>query len=146
MSEAASSGDRPSRQEILDNHFRVGELLERLEKAERPAELAPVLEECRLLLPRHFAQEEAADGLFGIIGRRSPHARSEVEALVEEHRALLRDLGGLTQRAKARPDQAGLLTEAAQFCQQIRRHERRETHLLVDALGSDAGGIAPRPE
>ena len=143
MSDAASSSDQPSRSEILDNHCRVGQLLDRLEKAALPADLAPVLEECRQLLPRHFAQEETAEGLFGIIGDRSPHAREEIAALVEEHRTLIRDLDVLTRRVVERPDKAQLLAEAAQFSQQVRLHERRETQLLVDALASDLGEGSP---
>ena len=136
MSEATPSLNQPSRNEILDNHCRVGQLLDRLEKAVLPADLAPVLEECRLLLPRHFAQEETSEGLFGIIGDRLPHAREEIEALVEEHHTLIHDLDALTRRAVERPDKAQLLAEAAQFSQQVRLHERRETQLLVDALAS----------
>jgi len=133
----ATGGDDRSRHEILDNHHRVGQLLDRLERAELPADLSPVLEECRRLLPRHFAQEEAEDGLFTIICDRAPHVRGEIAELVTQHRALIGSLEQLAQRAKERPDKAQLLAEAARFSHQVRLHERRETQLLVDALARD---------
>ncbi len=134
MDHASPDPGQGTRDEILENHRRLGRVLVRLEHAAMPADLAPVLMEFDVVLRRHFAQEEGPQGLFAIVRTRAPHRREEARALEAEHHRLIADLGELVRRARERPDNARILGEAARFSMRVRQHERSETKLLIDAL------------
>jgi len=121
------------RQEILDDHRELGDLLRRIELPEddATARRAQVVE-LRFVLARHFAREEGGDGLFEIIESRAPRHSPRLKELSNEHRALLSDLAVLSSRLDE--SVADMDSELAGFVRELRKHEKLESKLLIDAL------------
>jgi isocitrate lyase len=121
---------------IDEDHHRLDELTHRLERAGDRASIAAALEDLSRTLREHFAHEEHAKGLYGLLGSRDPALRGELGRLVEEHQDLLQIVSGLVERTKgAEAVAAGELAAlAGSLASRLAEHESRELR-LVAALG-----------
>ncbi|ACG74318.1 malate synthase A [Anaeromyxobacter sp. K] len=120
---------------IEADHERLHALVARVRGAGDGPALSGALEELAQALREHFAHEEHAKGLYGIVGARSPARRAELKRMVEEHQQILRLVTGLVERARgpSAPAPADLGRLASEVAAQIADHERKEL-LLVPAL------------
>ncbi|MGC3996797.1 MAG: isocitrate lyase [Anaeromyxobacter sp.] len=120
---------------IEEDHHRLEALTHRLQGATDPAALAAALDELSQALREHFAHEEHAKGLYGILGSRDPERRTEISRLIEEHQEILKLVASLVDRTKSphgmTPGDLGQLAGA--IATRIAEHESRELK-LVSAL------------
>lgn len=131
-----------ARREIAEEHRTLRTLLERLEATTDLQVLLPRLDELRRLLARHFAREEAPDGLHRVVDGSAPHLTVSVQGLFEEHRECLAELERLASKAHVIVEGplAELRRGVADLCRQLHEHEAAETELLAGALYDDLGG------
>ena len=138
--EPATESAASSLDEIAEEHHALGEALKRLERADDPAEILPQLDELRGLLERHFAGEEASDGLPETVSTNAPHLLASLEGIFDEHREFLKDLDVLAAESRACIGRiAELRSSVAEFVERMREHEIRETQLIGDAVYNDMG-------
>jgi hypothetical protein len=133
-----------SRRRIDAEHRSLDALLAEL-VAERDAEhLEVLLEQLHALLVRHFATEEAPDGLHEIVGRHAPHRLPSVQQLFVEHREMLRRVDRLRDEASALV--AGPLQRLREQVEgvatSLRAHEAVEDEIFAEAFYTDLGGRA----
>ena len=121
---------------IDEDHRRLEDLTRRLERAGDGASLAAALEDLSRTLREHFAHEEHAKGLYGLLGSRDPSLRGELGRLVEEHQDILQLVSGLVERTKGAEAVATgeLASLAGSLAARLAEHESRELR-LVAALG-----------
>jgi hypothetical protein len=131
-----------TRREIAEEHRTLRTLLERLEATTDLQVLLPRLDELRRLLARHFAREEAPDGLHRVVDGSAPHLTVSVQGLFEEHREYLAELERLASKVQALVEGpvAELRRGVAELCGKLHEHEAAETELLAGALYDDLGG------
>ncbi|HET6412016.1 MAG TPA: isocitrate lyase [Anaeromyxobacter sp.] len=117
---------------IDEDHRRLELLTRRLTRSGDATSLASALEDLSRTLREHFAYEEHATGLFGLVGTRDPGLGTELEALVKEHRDILRTVSGLVELAKAPPGTTSgdLASLAGALAARIAEHESRELRLV----------------
>lgn len=142
---AERPAERPAeaaRRQIAEEHRALRLLLERLETTSDPQALLLRLDELRGLLARHFAREEAPDGLHGVIDASAPHLVVSVQGLFEEHREYLAELERLagTVRACLEGPVAEARRGVTELCRKLHEHEAAETLLLAGAMYDDLGG------
>lgn len=138
--EPATESVASSLDEIAEEHRALGVALKSLEAAADPAAILPQLEELRGLLERHFAGEEASDGLPKAVGTNAPHLLAALEGIFDEHREFLKDLDVLTAETRACIARgAELKSSVVEFVDRMREHEVRETQLIGDAVYTDVG-------
>jgi malate synthase A len=129
---APTHGAEQIQRAIEEDHRRLEELARRLERAGDPAALSAALEELSQALREHFAHEEHAKGLYGLLGARDPARRGELSRLVEEHQEILRLVSALVERTKSphamTPRDLGQL--AGSLAARISEHESSEMRLL----------------
>src|SRR6266540_2523238 len=89
------------------------------------------LEGLRSMLTEHFAHEEHAKGLYGLLGS-TWHHRREIERMTQEHRQLLSALQGLADRAKGNGPEADLVRQSGELAGQLLDHELREVMLAKE--------------
>jgi hypothetical protein len=107
--------------------------------AERPAELAAVLEGARANVHRHFHFEER-NGYTASVLEVQPHLERAVQRLHEEHGRLLRWLDGLIAEVRSASALSDELREQVRgWLRGIQRHERSENILVQDAFNLDIG-------
>ena len=118
---------------IDEDHHRLEELTRRLERSGDPASVAAALEDLSRTLHEHFAHEEHAKGLYGLLGSREPALRGELEHLVEEHQDILQLVSGLVERTQATEAVAAgeLAALAGGLAARIAEHESRELRLMA---------------
>ncbi|MEE8526233.1 MAG: hemerythrin domain-containing protein [Thermoanaerobaculia bacterium] len=139
IAEADESGARTF-EDIAAEHRALVEALEALEGTHDPGELRLRLAALRGLLEQHYAGEEAADGLPGVIDANAPHLVASMQRIFDEHRQFLLDLEQLGAEARACVDRnAGLHRGITGLVDRLRDHERRETSLVSDAVNTDIG-------
>ena len=131
-----------TREEILEAHQQIHEMIQRLEEAPNLLELLARLQAFRSLLVPHFADEEAPDGFFDLVRAATSRHLVNVREFEHEHGALLDELDALAERARAclAGPVAEILKQSAELARRVRDHEARESALLVDALYVDVGG------
>jgi isocitrate lyase len=120
-------------QAIREDHERLGELTARLRNAQGIASIATALEDLSQTLREHFAHEEHAKGLYGLVGARSPTHRQQLSRMMEEHQEILKAVGALVERAKG-PGlmSAGELGAAAgDIATKLAEHEASEMTLVT---------------
>ena len=140
--EPATESTASSLDEIAEEHRALGDALKRLEAAAEPAAILPQLEDLRRLLERHFAGEEAADGLPRTVGHNAPHLLAALEGIFDEHREFLKDLDVLAAESRACIARgAELRSSVVEFVGRMREHEVRETQLIGDAVYTDIGHV-----
>ncbi len=138
--EPATESVASSLDEIAEEHRALGVALKGLETAGDPAAILPQLEDLRTLLERHFAGEEASDGLPDTVGTNAPHLLAALEGIFDEHREFLKDLDVLAAETRACLARgAELRSSVVQFVDRMREHEVRETQLIGDAVYNDVG-------
>jgi len=139
------SGAEHAAGRIEDDHR---ELRSRLEVLTSSADLAGVLSrllELPKLLAEHFAEEEASDGLYEDLARRSPALGEKLDALRHEHREILEDLETLSRDIQHSPGPQAQLGEDARrsisrCAERLRRHEQTEAAMIADVYYTDEGG------
>ncbi len=138
--EPATDSVASSLDEIAEEHRDLGVALQGLEAAADPAAILPQLEDLRSLLERHFAGEEASDGLPETVGNNAPHLLAALEGIFDEHREFIKDLDVLSAETRACIARvAELKSSVVEFVDRMREHEVRETQLIGDAVYTDVG-------
>ncbi|BDG05371.1 malate synthase A [Anaeromyxobacter oryzae] len=118
---------------IEEDHNRLNELILRLQRAPDPAAMSATLDELCQTLREHFAHEEHAKGLYGLLSAKSPAHRAELGRMVDEHQQILRQVTGLLDRTKS-PNAltaSDLGQLAGDIATQIAEHEARELSLVT---------------
>jgi hypothetical protein len=118
---------------IDEDHRRLDELTRRLERSPDATSLGAALEDLSRTLREHFAHEEHAKGLYGLLGSREPALRGELERLVEEHQDILQIVSGLVERTRAPEAVAAgeLAALAGALAARLAEHESRELRLVA---------------
>jgi isocitrate lyase/hemerythrin len=98
--------------------------------AQVTAALGAALDELSQMLREHFAHEEHAKGFYGLLGARSPEYRSELARMTEEHREILRLVGGIQEHAKGPATVRDLGQRTHELTGLIHAHEARELQLV----------------
>mgnify|MGYP005718247709 CR=1 FL=1 len=127
-----SGATRATRQQILQSHQELHEVLAVIHRTREGAELTATLFSLLDLLQHHFDLEEAPCGLYEILRARAPIARDVVQ-LLDEHRSMLDDLRLLSAQAQASPSPL-IFARAQRFSDRLRDHESREMRLLMQLL------------
>ena len=130
-----------ARHEIEEEHRLLRDAVYKLRHTRDLRALVPQLEDLHALLLRHFAREEAADGLHAAVERTAPHKVNRVEELFREHRELLAEVAAL--RAAAREYLEGplatVLAGIREVAGKLHQHEVAETDLFAEAVNEDLG-------
>lgn len=137
-----SIGPAVSGDQIHDEHLHLRELLGRIEATRDLEPLQGLLAELSEALVVHFEHEEAPGGLQDVIDSSAPHLLEQVDALFDEHRRCLAELGRL--RAEVRTILDGPVTDLfkgiADLCRMLHEHEAVETEILSGSLYDELGG------
>ncbi len=133
---AHNAGDQ-----VLEEHRRIKQSSDRLDKTTDLRLMVPLLQELRILLDEHFEQEEAPNGFPAMIAEPAPHHARVLDELFDEHKIILNTLDGVIEKALfcLNGPLASVRREVAALCQQLRAHEVRETELLTDTVYTDLG-------
>ncbi|WP_408629707.1 hemerythrin domain-containing protein [Anaeromyxobacter oryzisoli] len=117
------------------DHARLRELVLRIERSTGSAAISAALDELFQQLSEHFAHEEHAKGLYGLLATNGPGRREELARMADEHRQILGQLAALLERTRGPGSLAAgdLGPLAAELTSRIMDHEARESR-LVDAL------------
>ena len=143
MTEPGGEGAIPgANAQALEDHRKIRELTGRLAQAPSLLELLRRLQELRALMAPHFREEEAPGGFFEIVSTQASRHLGAVRQLEQEHAALLSEIDGVAERARAclMGPVAEILKQAKALVRRIESHESRENELLIDALYVDVGG------
>jgi len=133
---------KPQRQaEYFEDHRALQVILARVESTRDLDLLIPLLEELHRLLQMHFAREEAADGLQGIVAETAPHQLGHLQELMDQHDGFLTMLISLKQDIRSCLDgpTAKVFSDVQTLCDRLQTHEESETKLLTKALYTDLG-------
>ncbi len=130
-----------TKDQVQEAHRKIQQATRGIATARTLVELLQRLQEFRLLIAPHFTDEEKPDGFFDLIRARSSRHLGTVKQLENEHQALLGEVDGLAEQARAclAGPVAHILKEAADLARRLSEHEARESMLLVDALYIDIG-------
>ncbi|MEM7200897.1 MAG: hemerythrin domain-containing protein [Planctomycetota bacterium] len=126
------------RAQILASDRELNDVLNRLESTRNGRLIPALLSELGLVLDRHFAHEEASQGLFAIIVAHAPAHAEACRQLRSEHWHLRTNLSALVDEAGASLVDVPLLEASLGLARRLRDHERREKGLLVRALAHSA--------
>ena len=122
-------------------HKGIAGLLDELDGRRTPERNAEILKELGEVLPTHFADEEAPDGLFEHLRARRPRIHEQLTALREEHRSILEILQTLrAAKASTRDEASRMENLKGAFLRKLRGHERNENLLVMDVYFQDEGG------
>jgi isocitrate lyase len=122
---------------VAEDHAALERLTARVRAARDTAALGHALEDLASALGGHFAREESADGLHGLVAARAPHTAGLFREIAGEHARILaaaRAFAGRVRGGDAR-DAHG---EADRLEALLREHEERENALTRAALGKAA--------
>lgn len=139
------AGGNPSatgvEEQILAEHRKIRELVQRIENSHNLVELLHLLQEFRTLLELHFMSEEAPDGFFDALRNTASRPLTKVAQLEKEHWTLLAQLDRVSEGARVclTGPVAAVLTEARALARRIRAHEAAENALLLDTVYTDLG-------
>ena len=131
---AQNAGDQ-----VIEEHRRIKQSLDLLDKTTDLRTMVPLLQELRISLDEHFAQEEAPDGFPAMIAEPAPHHARVLDELFDEHKIILSTLDGVIANALfcLNGPLATIRREVTTICGQLRAHETRETELLTDTIYTD---------
>jgi hypothetical protein len=126
---------------ILAEHRTIREFLQQIENSSGLVELLGLLKDLRAVLELHFMSEEAPDGFFDSIREMSSRQLATLDRLEKEHGALLAEVDGVSERARAclAGAVAAILTEARALARRLRAHETAEETVLIDTMYTDLG-------
>lgn len=115
---------------------RLMELIGRLRAYDSMDGLLPQLDKLRTLLIVHFAREQLSDGFYDALGRHKQVDQTEIQRLINDHKAILAAVNALLADAKTSdPDvQVNVLTRLAELLDQLQDHEQREHRFATEAL------------
>lgn len=129
-----------TRQQILDDHRLIGELVGKIALATTAEDTALNLEQLVPLLHRHFREEEdEIGGLHAEIVRRTPQQHQALLDLKAEHARLLEDVQCLLAAAKSERPAKNLVQLGERLKNQLAAHEAKETELFLDSIWTDFG-------
>ncbi len=143
--------DRQPYQHVLEEHRELIAHLERIEQlvrahrgeggaASSAAFLRDEIEGLTASLERHFAGDE--EGFLADLAAERPEYGRELEALGNEHGALMAAMTAIRDSARSMPE-AELVHEVRgrlrDLFARLREHERRETELVQEAVLRDIG-------
>jgi hypothetical protein len=128
------SRDLAARDAIVAEHGQLDDLLQQLEHRAASHRLPLLLEGLGDLLRRHFAREEAPDGLYEALRSKAKADFDRVRALLGEHTALLAAVDSLGRQSRGQPGSPELPRGIERLCWQMRAHEHEESRLLIDSL------------
>ncbi len=128
-------------EQVLAEHRKIREFVHQIENCRDLVDLPGLLKEFRTFLELHFMTEEAPEGFFDTIRQMSSRQLAAVDQLAKEHGALLADVDGVSERARAclAAPVAAVLAEARALARRLRIHEAAEDTLLLDTLYTDLG-------
>jgi len=128
-------------EQISAEHRKIREFVHQIENCRDLVDLPGVLKEFRTFLELHFMSEEAPEGFFDTIRQISSRQLAAVDQLEKEHGALLAEVDGVSDRARAclAGPVAAVLAEARALARRLRSHEAAEDTLLLDTLYTDLG-------
>lgn len=139
-----SSEQKPTastRDQILTEHCQIAALAGGLVEKRDLEQIAGGLNQLLPLLERHFAREEAQEGLHGGLRTQAPQVAAAIEHLQHDHRRLLTDAGELRSRVRGCLD--GPVREIHDRClrllRDLQQHEARENELFLDTVWTDLG-------
>ncbi len=121
-------------------HTKLRQLLDRLDDLEDLRAEGDLLETVVPLLREHFDEEEAAGGLYAQVRAHGTHLDGLLHALESEHGQLLKDAELLAQEVRGLELAVRRVhTHKAALITALRRHERAENKLMLDAMSIDIG-------
>ena len=129
--------------DLEKEHQRVIKQMGRLRASVGVTDMVPLLDELRTLLIVHFAREQLPDGFYDALGSLAESRRDELQALIDEHAAILSHLNETLARAKdtGGVDESDLLNRVSNLLQQLSDHEQKEHQFAVDILGAESDVI-----
>jgi len=115
------------------DHAELASLTARLHAVrEDRSALSDALEDLARSLRDHFAEEEHASGLYGMVSVKGPELQARIATLVAEHRSLRQDLEHLVTLAQERPAPTSEIGRAAaDLAARLHDHEARESKLVA---------------
>jgi hypothetical protein len=137
--------DDPSERRLTrleTSHGTILRCLGQLEAAGAADGIIASLDELLRILPEHFAvDEEGPDGVFDEMRAIRPGLESRLKSLEQDHRDIVEALEALRAVARDSGDDFARISRQRAACiERIRAHERRESHLVMDAYFRDEGG------
>lgn len=125
---------------IEEEHRRLWNLVERLERVSDLQALALRLGELRVLMAEHFAREEAPGGLQEAVDE--PRWDNALQALFDEHAECLAEVErlALTARELLAGPVEELRRDVRTLCRRLHVHEAAEAELLAASLYDETGG------
>jgi len=128
---------------IDQDHAKLHEIIHRIKKSKDMPALASTLHELNDTLVDHFAREEHPQGLFAILGTRSPKEREAFAEILAEHESILVNVRELLDQARAtKGEHAGLAAQAAMLGSILGDHEKREAQVTAAIMGPRAVPVA----
>jgi hemerythrin-like domain-containing protein len=130
-----------STEHLLEEHRQIHAIARQIQDAGDRNTVLPLLPELLARLERHFAGEEAPDGLFDMIRTTAPERQNSVKELEIQHRDLLTALRELIERWQPEGSEADRETVvlAHRIADDLRNHEATENNLFLDVLNTDIG-------
>jgi hypothetical protein len=117
---------------INQEHVHLDRIVARMRAAADGPLLLSALEELRAALSGHFAREESAEGLHGLVNHRAPEFRPAFSGLIDEHQQFLADIDLLL--ATVRAGGTGAAEEAGRIADRLKEHEHKEDEIARAAL------------
>jgi hypothetical protein len=131
----------PIRAQIERSHQRILAVVGELTVAREPGAIAAIAGTLAEMLVEHFAEEEEPGGLFDEIMARHPVSEPRLAGLRQQHRELLGRVTWLRENAGCGRESVVLVgAERGELIELLRRHEKSENRLIVDAWYDDVGG------
>lgn len=140
-STTSSDTESRARKKIAEEHRALAVTEKRLAATTDPHQLLPRLEQLHDQLARHFAGEEASDGIRADAARAAPYLLDSLSKVFDEHRELLAEAAALRDRTRALVggSLAEILRDVGTLIRRLREHEAKETDLVSDVYYTDFG-------
>lgn len=131
---------------ITEEHLEIRAVVDQLQRVTDPSMMILVLEDLHRKLDSHFLREEGDKGLYAIIENLAPQHTERVDALLQEHRALMSGLRALIRdcRALLNDSLAKLRCDTDRFIEQLQAHDVSETEILTDCMLREMDQTRPR--
>lgn len=121
---------------LFKEHRQIRRALDDLHNVTSATEAHEQLSRLLTLLERHFNDEEAEEGLHGMIANRAPALTDQLDTCFAQHSAMLYQLRALLTEARGcgRTGLPMLKLELSKMAEALRQHEEFENALLRAAL------------
>ncbi len=141
MSESHNPRDNSS--SLVDiaiaDHRTVQKLLVDLREADEVGALRRCLSDLKAFAERHFAIEEAPEGLYEAIALAAPHFQRRIEAVRAQHGELLAEIEAFLDALAGDALPEGARERADALVRAISAHESEENNLHAEALYTEIG-------